>query len=343
MSERHDVPNLPTPLSAEASADELHVALPDGPSASFRYLRLATLTRQSLPEILDAAGAPTARPVFVSYRRSSADARDALRAAGVSFAGDDGRVFIRASGIYVDRDELARPTSADRWRLAAEEEESVRNPFAKRSSRVPRWLLLHHEEPWSASAIATATDLNPAAASRLLRTLEDAAFVREDDPAAGGRRRDLRLERPRPLLEAWLPWWQRRRTRQLVWDIGAGDADEALGLLAEVKSRGVEGWAIGGLAGAATLRRVVEPGEVLVWTAADEVNALADALQPEPGRGGRGLVRVAVAPDAWTLRLADREQTFPVADPVQLWLDCASEGERALEAADAIAEVAGWS
>jgi hypothetical protein len=34
---------------------------------------------------------------------------------------------------------------------------------------------------------------------------------------------------------------------------------------------------------------------------------------------------------------------LPVSDPVQLWLDCSSEGERALEAADTVAAVAGWS
>jgi hypothetical protein len=343
MSDRHDIPHLPAPLSVERSADELRVALPDGPPASFRHLRMGTLTRRSLPQLLEVAADGSTQRVFVSYVRSSADARAALRDAGVSYAGDDGRVFIRAPGIYVDRDELAHPTSAGRWQLAAEEEESVRNPFAKRSSRVARWLLLHHDEPWSAGAVATATHLNPATVSRLVRTLGDAAFVREDDPAARGRRRDLRVERPRALLEAWLPWWQRRRVRQLVWDIGASDADEALDLLADVRMGNIEGWAVGGLAGAAALRRVVEPSEVLVWAAADVVDALADALQPEPGRTRRGLVRVAVAPDPWTLRLADPTYRFPVADLVQLWLDCASEGERALEAADAVAEVAGWS
>jgi IclR-like helix-turn-helix domain-containing protein len=49
--------------------------------------------------------------------------------------------------------------------------------------------------PWSAGAIAKAVDLNPAAVSRLVHTLEDAAFLREIDPVEAGRRRDVRLER----------------------------------------------------------------------------------------------------------------------------------------------------
>jgi hypothetical protein len=139
-----------------------------------------------------------------------------MRDAGISYAGDDGRVFISARGLLVDRDSPLRSEPPERWELAAEEETSFRNPFAKRSSRVARWLLLHHDEPLSAGAIAKAVDLNPAAVSRLVRTLEDDAYVREFDPDAAGRRRDVRLDRPRALLDAWLPWWQRRRIRHVV-------------------------------------------------------------------------------------------------------------------------------
>ena len=55
------------------------------------------------------------------------------------------------------------------------------------------------------------------------------------------------------------------------------------------------------------------------------------------------VVRVAVALDPWTLSLARRIDGLPVVDPVGLWLDCASEGERALEAAEVLADIAGWS
>ena len=164
--------------------------------------------------------------------------------------------------------------------------------------------------------------------------------LRDINTELGGRRRDLRLERPRALLEAWLPWWERRRVIQHRWDVGARDADDASRLLAET---GTQGWALGGLAGAAAIRRAVEPADVLVWASEDGVQALREVLAPVSGRTGRGLVRVAVAPDPWTLGLADRSGTLPVADPVQVWLDTSSEGERALEAADAIVDAMGWT
>ncbi len=64
-----------------------------------------------------------------------------------------------------------------------------------------------------------------------------------------------------------------------------------------------DSWGVGGVAGAAFLRRAVEPADVLVWVEPVAVTKLANDLQPEPARGGPGVVRVAVAPDPWTLGL----------------------------------------
>lgn len=67
----------------------------------------------------------------------------------------------------------------------------MRNPFAKRSSRIPRWFLLHHEESFSLSELARLVDLNPAAVSRVVRALEEAALVGEATSDAVGRRHAL--------------------------------------------------------------------------------------------------------------------------------------------------------
>ncbi len=342
MPTRHDVPKLPPPLVAETSDDALRVSLPDGASASFLLVFVPSLTRRAAEPILDRAKDASKKRIFVSYRQASADARDALRAAGISFAGQDGRVFVHAPGLFVERDALPRLRPDDQWQLGVEGETPVRNPFAKRSSRVPRWLLLNRTESFSLSDLARDIELNPAAVSRVVRGLEEAALVREQEGGASGRRRNVRLERPLALLEAWLPYWQRRRIRHRHWDIGARDVDEALRLLAEATGDRPDGWAVGGLAGAAMVRRAVEPADVLLWTTVDEAERLAKILQPEPARTSRGGLRVAVAPDPWTLGLSYQLNGLPVADSVQLWLDCASEGERALEAAEAVAQASSW-
>lgn len=343
MSSRQPTPDLPEPLVAEALDHELQVGVPGGPRTTFALVSVPRLTRQAAAEVLERASGRAQQQVFVSYRDSSAEARAALRDAGISFGGDDGRLFLRAPGLYVDRDEPPHPRPRRRWEMDPGELDSVRNPFAKRSSRIPRWLLLHRNESFSVGQLAEAVELNPAASSRIVRALEEGAFVREDPSEADGRRRQVRLARPRPMLDAWLRNWERRRIRHQRWDIGALDADGALDLLREASSGKQWDWAIGGVAGAALVRKAVEPADLLVWLTAEQREAFASALQPEPTRGGRGTVRIAVVPDPWTLRLATSIEGVPVADRVQLWLDCSSEGERALEAAEAVALTAGWS
>jgi DNA-binding transcriptional ArsR family regulator len=243
--------------------------------------------------------------------------------------------------LYVERDDALSARNAA-WDVDHDTSQT-RNPFAARGSRVPRWLLLHHTQQFSVSEIAHAVDMSSPAVSRLVRALDDRALT-SDAQSDDARRRQVALSRPRALLDEWARHWQRRRIRRHWWDIGARDAEEALAVLAEVAAEHPQGWAIGGLAAATYWQRAVEPADVLVWTDAPQrLTALAERLDPqtERGPGRRGSLRVAVAPDPWVLTLS-QPGLVPVADPVQVWLDCATEGERALEAADAVAEAVGW-
>ncbi len=337
----HDIPTLPEPLSTEATDDELRVRLPDGTGATFSLVFVPSLTRRAVADVLDDPVDERRQRILISYRQGSAEARQALRDADISFVGADGRLFLRAPGIFVDRDERAQPAQEEG--MGVERDAPGRNPFAKRSSRIPRWLLLHPAETFSVGELANAVDLNPAATSRVLHALEESALIGDVEPRTRGPRRSIRLERPHALLETWLPFWQRQRIRKRHWDVGARSVEEALEILSKAAESERVSWSIGGLAGAAMIRRSVEPAEVLVWSNDHGVETLARALQPVPARGGRGTVRIALAPDPWTLILARPLEGVPVSDSVQLWLDCSSEGERALEAADAVAETAGWS
>ena len=314
----------------------MRVSLPEGETALLRVLSAPLLTQGAASDIVLRADQESDR-LLVTYHESSSAAREILRSADVSYTGDDGHVFVRAPGILIERH--GRRRSAPDVR--APEDEAIRNPFAKRSSRVPRWLLMNQDAELSVSELARAVALNSATVSRVLRALEADALLSDAETAATSRRRRVRLARPRALLDLWLPLWQRRRVRRLRWDIGAQNVDEALSLLRTASDQTSE-WAIGGLAGAATIRRAVEPAEVLVWASAGAVTSLERVLRPLPIHHGRGVVRIAVTPDPWTLGLAGEAEGLPIADPVQLWLDCASEGERALEAADAIAKARGW-
>ena len=107
-----------------------------------------------------------------------------------------------------------------------------------------------------------------------------------------------------------------------TWDIGADSAASAIKLVVSAASERDVGWTLGGLAGAAEVARAVEPAAALVWIDPDDLAKLAEVLVPEQSRGGRGAMRMSAAPDPWTLGLAIQGGTLPIADPVQLWLDC---------------------
>jgi len=184
MPDRHITSLLPPPVEARTSGDDLSIGLPEGGSEQFSLLYIPSLTLRSVNEVLREEEASRPRRVFVSYQRSSRDAREALRAAGIAFAGADGRLFVRAPGILIEREEPRR--LKEDWELEVPSVVPLRNPFSKRSSRVPRWLLLHHAKTFFLSELADAVNLNPATTSRVVRALEDADSSASQNPAPMG-------------------------------------------------------------------------------------------------------------------------------------------------------------
>jgi DNA-binding MarR family transcriptional regulator len=340
MLERHDIKSVLSPLKVARRGRELRLSLPEGPVAEFEEVSRGALSSRLAAEIVAYASNPLSPRLFVVFRRSSPEARAMLREAGIAFAGEDGHVFVRAPGVYVERGD-GSPQRSDAAGFD-DREAGVRNPFANRSSRVPRWMLGHPDSDVSPASLARHTQLNPAAVSRILTALEEAALISRVDAApARGRERRVRLTRALPLLEEWLPVWERRRIKRWRWDIGAREVEEALDGLRAFEHR--DDWTVGGLAGAALVSRAVEPISITVWASVDVAERMVETLDPVDTRGGRGTIEIALASDPWTLGLGRVIDGLPIADPAQLWLDCASQGERALEAADAVVQVMSWS
>jgi hypothetical protein len=152
----------------------------------------------------------------------------------------------------------------------------------------------------------------------------------------------VRLEHPGSLADAWAEEWRRRRRREISWDIGTATLADTLEAWADAARHTQRRWALGGLAGAERLVRTVEPANLRVWIDPADVEGWQQLVLAERVAPGRSLLRVALAPDPWVFGLAWDDAGVPVADHVQLYLDCHSEGERALEAAAAIRETVGW-
>jgi DNA-binding MarR family transcriptional regulator len=215
-------------------------------------------------------------------------------------------------------------------------------PFANRASRVPRWLLLHANDRPSFRELATRLELSEAMVSRTMRALADVGLVAIESDPADARRRLARLQEPARLLDAFERAVAPRRPRRVTWDIGAHDVPEAVTALQTVARELKVPYAVGGVAGASFVHRAVEPIDVVVWIRRNDADRWAEELAASPSRPAPGRVTMQLTRDPFVLSLASNRNGIQVADRVQLYLDCRSAGERALEAADAIRAEMGW-
>jgi DNA-binding MarR family transcriptional regulator len=297
--------------------------------ASFDIERTEVLTAGQAERL--AAGSPKGR--LVVFERSSPQARGVLRSRGFSYAAADGELFIHEPPVHVER--------PPHRRLVVEQSVPA-SPFAIRSSRVPRWLLLHADEHPSLRELAETVELSEAMVSRTARALsDDGLAVVEPDPR-DGRRRRLRLRDAGSMLDAFERAVAARRPRRMTWDVGARDVSGAIDRLQAAADQIALPYAIGGLAGAAFVRRAVEPAEVDIWIRRDDPAPWIEELMAVPARPGPGRITARLISDPFVLSLATSHDRTPVADPVQLYLDCRQAGERALEAAEAIRSEMSW-
>ena len=308
----------------------------------FRLHRVADLTdRLVAAEILDEVDGPASKPLLVHFERASASAMQTLREHRISFIGESGACFLFSPPLIVDRE--LPPTHLPATRQPPAIGAGERNPFGRTASRVLRWLLLHPTQEFSMHDLTLNTELSGPLVSRVVRTLDSEAWIDLAPDPIDRRIRRVRMRRPLQALAAWGRAWERRRISTENWNIRADSAEAAMRRLKRVGQREPElRWAVGGLAGASLLERVVEPATTLLWVSGDHLEGLGRALAPTRSINSHPSLRVAVAPDDFIFDLATHRKGLPVVDPVQLWLDCSREGERAAQAADAIAREMNW-
>ena len=330
MQESDILPRRPT---LEIGARRATLRIPHRASISFRVRRIDALDAAEARRTL-AYASDRDDPQLVVFRTASPEAKALLREEQVSYAGEDGEWFLFAPPVYVER-------PAKRSTLVPPPKAS--SPFALRASRVPRWLLLNRDESPSLGTVARHVELSEATVSRAARALISEGLVDLIADPQDTRVRRVRARNTTGILEALeRSAWHRRVGRQ-TWDIGTRDSFSAINRLRETADEiDLAQYAVGGLAGAATVRRAVDPADVLVWLRREDLASLSERLLAEPARPGPGRVTVQVAPDPFVLTLASEHDGVKIADPVQLYLDCRLAGERALEAADAIREVMDW-
>ena len=171
-----------------------------------------------------------------------------------------------AAALALLRAEGSRTTSQRRARRTwlREEPDSHRRPqsagpFARRASRIPRYLLLHPTEAFSVSELTKAADVDKSVTSRVLAELARDALVRVETDPVDARARVASLADPRRLLEEWSCVWRRARPASQRFNIGVSTVAETLRAIGDARVQAP--WAISGVAGAAVVRRAVEPAD----------------------------------------------------------------------------------
>lgn len=260
--------------------------------------------------------------------RAAPSALAVLREAGVSYVTHAGEWHL------VEPPELFVVKPADRRPPIAP---SPTRPLGKGAARIARWLVLHPQgEPATITDLARECQVSEATSSRSVRQLAERDLVAVAT-APDARRRSVTVGDRAALLDTVTEESAWRHARKTTWDVGAHSLEETLSLIRQAAAaEGLGRYAIGELAGAAMVRRVVEPATVVLWLPGHDVAAWQDALVAEPARPAPGRVAVRLAPDPVVLAWGPEIDGLRVADPVQLYIDCCHAGERAIDAAEAL-------
>lgn len=186
-------------LKRERGADALLELKVDGRRLVFEVEFKLTPSAREVERLAARGGA---RPRLLVAPSLSEVLVEHCRERGLSCVDLNGRQWIRAEGVLVDR----KPSEDRRYRPPL----LAPDVFQPKSSRLVRALLSQPDRAWSQSELGERTGLSPGLVSRLVRHLVNEGFVAQD-------KRALRVSRTDALLDAWAErddWAKRTTVRQ---------------------------------------------------------------------------------------------------------------------------------
>jgi hypothetical protein len=200
-------------------------------------------------------------------------------------------------------------------------------PFAPKSSRLARWLLIHPDGTFSQRDLARHTQLDPSQVSRLVARLREQRLVKVG--ATGG----VGLNDRRLMLEAWRADYQFQQHHVVRAHVPGRSGAETTEQLARGLERLGARYALTGLAGAWSYTHFAGFRLVTAY-----VETLPTAVQlkaidfVEQDRGSN--VWLVLPNDRGVFDGLRRVDGLMSAHPVQVWLDLKEQPERSQDAAD---------
>ena len=195
-------------------------------------------------------------------------------------------------------------------------------PFAPRSSRIARWLLMHPTRPLTQRELARATGTDEGYTSRVVGKLEDEGLILRNDTGA------IRPRDPDLLLDAWLEAYDFNKHYVLRGHVAARSGDALLPQLCAGLIQASVSHAATGLAAAWTLGHFAGFRTTSVYLRQEPSSDLLAALSfREDDRGAN--VWLIVPNDEGVFHGAATRNGIHCVHPVQAYLDLHAHPERA--------------
>lgn len=200
-------------------------------------------------------------------------------------------------------------------------------PFAPKSSRLARWLLIHPTASFSQRELARHTQLDASQVSRLVARFREQRLVRVDE---SGR---VALNDRRLMLEAWSADYQFQRHHVLKAHVPGRSGTETVEQLARALERLGTQYALTGLAGCWSYTHFAGFRLVTAYVAslpkAAQLQSI-DFVEQEKGSN----VWLVLPDDRGVFDGERRIDGLVTAHPVQVWLDLKEQPERSSDAAE---------
>ena len=299
---------------AEQELDLLCVALTEG------YPQEVQRFAERIAEVKMRPSAVDAVPVLLAEYFPK-DARALCRQERIGYFDLAGNVGLDASRVYV---------LIDRRTDKREQKEQTRSPFAGKSERVARRMLLEAERRWKMRELAREAGVSLGLASMATSALAERGFV-----AKG--REGVSLFDPAGLLDAWTSSYDFRRNPFIIYrseeDAGTLEARLVAGEDAPDGRYALTLWS-----GAHHLLPFEEPPTrlALYWTGEPESLARSLALRRDTGQTGVFVFQPYDEGFMWGA--TETQEGLHVVHPLQLYLDLASGDEQELQLAQRVRE-----
>lgn len=310
-------------LKRERGADALLELTLDGRRLVFEVEFKLTPSAREVERLAERGGtrpglliAPSLSDVLVQHCRER----------GLSCVDLNGRQWIRAEGVLVDR----RPSEDRRYRPPL----LPPDVFQAKSSRLVRALLSQPDRTWSQGELGERTGLSPGLVSRLVRHLVNEGFVAQDNRA-------LRVSRTGALLDAWVArddWAKRTTVRQ--YSLPESDVETVARKLVNIFPVGetlvFTQWFAANLRHPYTIPPLVSA--YVARFPAEQIERQLRARQVADG----GTLWLVAPKDDGVFRETQRVGDFTLACDAQIYLDLLHAGLRGPEQAKALREWEGF-